>query len=72
MNKALLKELLELTPEERIELAEELWDSIERGTCATDSRAKARTRPALRRAPPRSDQASKWEDVKARLVARYK
>jgi len=28
MNKALLKELMELTPEERIQLAEDLWDSI--------------------------------------------
>jgi len=29
MNKALLKELMELTPEERIQLGEDLWDSIE-------------------------------------------
>jgi putative addiction module component (TIGR02574 family) len=29
MNKSLLKELPELTPEERIELAEDLWDSVE-------------------------------------------
>jgi hypothetical protein len=28
MNKALLQELMELSPEERIELAEDLWDSI--------------------------------------------
>ena len=28
MNKALLTELLELTPAERIQLAEDLWDSI--------------------------------------------
>ena len=29
MNKSLLKQLLELSAAERIELAEELWDSIE-------------------------------------------
>jgi hypothetical protein len=29
MKKSLLKELLELTPAERIELAGDLWDSIE-------------------------------------------
>jgi hypothetical protein len=28
MNKALLKELMELNPAERIQLAEDLWDSI--------------------------------------------
>ena len=28
MNKALLKEALELTPAERIELVGEIWDSI--------------------------------------------
>ena len=29
MNKALLKELLDLPPVERLQLVEELWDSIE-------------------------------------------
>lgn len=29
MNKALLQELFQLTPAERIELAQELWDSVE-------------------------------------------
>jgi putative addiction module component (TIGR02574 family) len=29
MNKALLKELMDLTPAERLQLVEELWDSIE-------------------------------------------
>jgi hypothetical protein len=28
MNKALLKELLQLTPEERLDLVGELWDSL--------------------------------------------
>jgi putative addiction module component (TIGR02574 family) len=28
MNKSLLKELLELSPAERIQLAEDLWDSV--------------------------------------------
>ena len=33
MNKSLLKELLELSAAERIELAEELWDSIDPRRC---------------------------------------
>jgi putative addiction module component (TIGR02574 family) len=31
MNKSLLKELLELSPAERIQLAEDLWDSVSTG-----------------------------------------
>jgi putative addiction module component (TIGR02574 family) len=73
MNKALLKELLELTPEERIELAEELWDSIEprdMPPLTPEQKQELDRRYAEHLRDP--SQASKWEDVKARLVARYK
>jgi putative addiction module component (TIGR02574 family) len=73
MNKALLKELMELTPEERIQLAEDLWDSIEPQDMAPlTSEQKLELNRRLdehRRNPAR---ASSWEEVKARLWARYK
>ena len=72
MNKSLLEELLELTPAERIELAEELWDSIEpeqMPPLSTEQQQELERRYAEHvRNPAR---ASRWEDVKARLLARY-
>jgi putative addiction module component (TIGR02574 family) len=73
MNKSLLKELLELSPAERIELAEDLWDSIEPEEMpplsAEQMQEVERRQTEHVRNPER---ASKWEDVKARLLARYK
>jgi putative addiction module component (TIGR02574 family) len=73
MNKSVLKELLELTPAERIELAEDLWDSIEPGEMPplTDEQKQE---IELRYAALVSDpgRGSKWEDVKTRLLARYR
>ena len=73
MNKSLLKELLELTPAERIELAGDLWDSIEPEELpplTEEQRQEAERRYAEHvRDPAR---ASSWEDAKARLLARYK
>lgn len=73
MNKALLKELLELTPEERIELAEELWDSIEpqdMPPLTADQKEEIERRLAEHRRDPGT--AITWEEVKARLQSRFK
>ena len=73
MNKSLLKELLELTPAERIELAEDLWDSIEpeeMPRLTAEQRQEAERRYAEHVRNP--DRGSRWEDVKTRLLARYR
>jgi putative addiction module component (TIGR02574 family) len=73
MNKSLLKELLQLTPAERIELAADLWDSIEPGELpplTSEQIEECERRYAEHMRDPSS--ASKWEDVKARLLARYR
>ncbi|MEZ5788959.1 MAG: addiction module protein [Xanthobacteraceae bacterium] len=73
MNEKLLKELLALSPAERIDLAEMLWDSIEPDEMPPltpeqqqeiDRRMEEHIRDPSR--------ASSWEAVKARLLARYK
>ena len=72
MNKSLLKELLELTREERIELAVDLWDSVEpeemHPLTAEQKQQIERRYTELVRNP---DRGSRWEDVKTRLLARY-
>jgi putative addiction module component (TIGR02574 family) len=73
MNKALLKELLELTPTERLELVEELWDSIppqELPPLTEEQKQEIELRyEALVRDPNRG---STWEDARARLWAKYR
>jgi putative addiction module component (TIGR02574 family) len=73
MSRSLLGELLELSPAERIQLAEDLWDSIEPDempTLTTEQKQETERRYAEHiRNPAR---ASKWADVKARLLARYR
>jgi putative addiction module component (TIGR02574 family) len=72
MNKALLKELLELSPADRLQLVEDLWDSIEPGDLAPltdEQKQEIERRYADHVANP--TKSSKWEDVKARLLARY-
>jgi putative addiction module component (TIGR02574 family) len=69
----LWSELMKLTPEERIELAEDLWDSV----AADDARplnSEEKQELDRRYAEHLRDpgNALKWEDVKARLLARYK
>jgi putative addiction module component (TIGR02574 family) len=73
MNKALLKELMELSPEERIQLAEDLWDSItpEEMPPLTDEKKREIDR-RLAEHKKNPERASPWEEVKARLWARYK
>ena len=73
MNKSLLKELLGLTPAERIELAGDLWDSIEpqeRPPLTMEQRQETERRYAEHVRNPET--ASRWDDVKARLLARYR
>jgi putative addiction module component (TIGR02574 family) len=73
MNKALLKELMELSPEERIQLAEDLWDSIapeEMPPLTDEQKREIDRRLAEHKKDP--GRASPWEEVKARLWARYK
>ena len=73
MNKALLKELMELSPEERIQLAEDLWDSItpeEMPPLTDEQKREIDRRLAEHKKNP--ERASPWEEVKARLWARYK
>ena len=73
MNKALLKEALELTPAERIELVGKIWDSIPPQDMppltAEQKQEIERRYEAMLRDPSRG---SKWEDVEARLLAKYK
>jgi putative addiction module component (TIGR02574 family) len=73
MNKALLKELMELSPEERIQLAEDLWDSItpEEVPPLTDEQKREIDR-RLAEHEKKPERASPWEEVMARLWARYK
>ena len=72
MNKALLKELLELTPEERIELAQDLWDSIAQEEMPPLTEAQKREldrRIAEHEKNP--ERTAPWEEVRARLWARF-
>jgi putative addiction module component (TIGR02574 family) len=66
-------ELMELSAQERIELAEDLWDSVaERDLppLTPDQKEELDRRYAEHLRDPRS--ASKWEEVKARLLARHR
>jgi putative addiction module component (TIGR02574 family) len=72
MNKALLTELLELTPAERIQLAEDLWDSIapeEMPVLTHEQQQEIERRIAEHARDP--SRGSNWEDVRARLWARF-
>jgi len=73
MNKALLQELLQLTPAERIELAQELWDSVESGEfppLTPDQMAEIDRRIEAHEKDP--GRAIPWEEVRERLRARFK
>ena len=66
-------ELMELTPAERIELVEDLWDSIaqqDMPPLSPEQKQELDRRYAEHLRDP--SRASKWEDVKARLTARYR
>jgi putative addiction module component (TIGR02574 family) len=68
MNKQILKQLLDLTPEERIDLAQDLWDSIgERDIppLSDDELAELERRWALHKQNP--SRAASWDEARARL-----
>jgi putative addiction module component (TIGR02574 family) len=72
MNKVVLAELMELTPAERIELAEDLWDSIapeDLPPLTTEQQQEIERRMAEHARDP--SRAFSWEEVKARLWARF-
>jgi len=73
MTRSLLDELLELSPAERIQLAEDLWDSIEpkeMPPLTEEQKHDIERRYAEHVRNP--GRASSWTDVKARLLARYR
>jgi putative addiction module component (TIGR02574 family) len=71
--KSLMDELLELSLEDRLQLVEDLWDSIR------DDRMLPLTVEQIQEAERRyadhlkhPEKASRWEDAQARLLARYR
>jgi putative addiction module component (TIGR02574 family) len=69
----LWSELMKLTPAERIELAQDLWDSIggqELPPLSDEEKEELDRRYAEHLRDPGS--ALKWEDIKARLLDRLK
>ena len=73
MNASLLKELMELTPEERIQLAEDLWDSVAQDKMPALTEAQKKEidrRIAEHERDPSS--ALPWEEVRAWLWSNYK
>ena len=72
MNKALLAELMELNAAERIQLAEDLWDSIapeDLPPLTAEQQQEIDRRLAEHAHDP--SRASSWEEVRARLWARF-
>jgi putative addiction module component (TIGR02574 family) len=79
MNKAtLLKRLMQLTPTERLDIAEQLWDSVhppgsirpgEEFVLTDEQKAELDRRIAEHERDPSS--AIPWEVVRARLRAKY-
>ena len=75
MNKALLQELLQLTPAERIQLAEDLWDSISEDSSSLPPLTEAERVELKRRLEEHRRDPSTgvpWEEVRARLSSRFK
>lgn len=69
----LWSELMKLTTDERLELVHDLWDSIAQDgmpELTAEEKEELDRRYADHLRDPGS--ALKWEDVKARLLARYK
>ena len=75
MNKPLLEELFRLSPAERIQLAEDLWDSVAAAPenlppLTAAQQAELERRIAGHAKDPTS--AVSWDDVRARLWSRLK
>ena len=72
MNKALKEQVLQLPPDERLELIGELWDSLDEADVPlTESQiVEAKRRLAEHHADPST--GVPWEEVRARLWSRLK
>jgi putative addiction module component (TIGR02574 family) len=73
MNKALLQELMQLSPAERLELAQDLWDSVgpeELPPLTPDQEKEIDRRLAEHEKDP--SRAIPWEEVRARLRSRFR
>ncbi|MEJ2378648.1 MAG: addiction module protein [Pseudolabrys sp.] len=73
MSKALLKELLQLPPAERVEIAQELWDSVDEAELPrlTPEQMREVERRIAEHERDRS-RAIPWEEVRERLWPRFK
>lgn len=71
MNTTSLSDLLKLSPAERIQLAQDLWDSVpEESIPLTEEQVlELERRLAEHRANPESARA--WEEIRERLRARF-
>jgi putative addiction module component (TIGR02574 family) len=73
ITKSLMDELLELSPEDRLQLVEDLWDSIgdEEMPPLTAGQMQEieRRYEELIRYP---EKGATWDEVKAKILARYK
>lgn len=69
MNTSLLSELLKLSEAERIQLAQDLWDSIPADSEALPLMEEQRKELERRRAEHRADPSSaiQWHEARARL-----
>lgn len=79
MNKAILDELMQLSPTERLDIAEKLWESVDPNDpnivddiapLSEEQMQEVRRRIAEHERDPGS--AIPWEEVRARLWARVK
>ncbi len=68
MDKTLLQELLQLSPSERIELAQDLWDSIaEEDLPPLTAEQEREIERRLAEHDKDPSRASSWEDVRERI-----
>jgi putative addiction module component (TIGR02574 family) len=72
-NQALLAELLQLSPAERIQLAEDLWDSVAASPDSIPGLTEAQIAECERRLAEHDRDPSRavpWEEARARLLSR--
>jgi putative addiction module component (TIGR02574 family) len=75
VRESLMAELLQLSPEERIELAEELWDSVAASPDSVLDLTEEQIAECERRLAEHDRDPARgrpWEEVRARLWSRYK
>jgi putative addiction module component (TIGR02574 family) len=73
ISRSLLAELLQLSPEERIELAEDLWDSVAASPDSMPGLTEEQIAECERRLAEHDRDPSRavpWEEVRARLLSR--